>query len=205
MDYELAVQVLVPLVLGMHSHSRIAQHRLNTSGGYNDLFVTALHLVCELNQYTELHLVLVSGNRQESTTWDINFNISQGLGHFATMRVPHHWVQIDFLERQLAQQLLAKEHHASHPEEENVMTRLQQRCGIEGLQILGFVWPAKYGEGKDARAEPRVQDIFVLLEYDLAGVHSEPFGCLVQSFCLAAGYDPVLLIIVLKGKTSTTF
>ena len=56
-DHVLAVQVGVARVLRVHRHSSVAQHRLETRGGGDDLLVGVLHWVRELRQAAELVLL----------------------------------------------------------------------------------------------------------------------------------------------------
>ncbi len=58
---------------------------------------------------------------------------------------------MNLVERQVASQFLAEEHHTSHPEEENVMSRLQQRRRVEALHVGRLIWPAHRREGEERR------------------------------------------------------
>ena len=51
-------------------------------------------------------------------------DVAKRLAHLATVRVPYHGVQVHLGEGEAAHQLLAEEHHPSHPEEDDVMARL---------------------------------------------------------------------------------
>jgi hypothetical protein len=44
---------------------------------------------------------------------------------------------------------------------------LISRGGVEGLQVLRLLGPAKHGEGEQPGGEPRVQHIRVLLQLQL--------------------------------------
>ena len=66
------------------------------------------------------------------------YNIPQRLAHLASVGVPDHGVKVDLREGQLAQELLPKEHHPGHPEEQDVMTSLQKLVGIEDIQVLSL-------------------------------------------------------------------
>lgn len=70
-------------------------------------------------------------------------------------------------ERQFSSQLLPEEHHPRYPEENDVMSGFKESSGIEQLEILSLVRPPENGEGKQSRAKPRVQHVFVLLQLDL--------------------------------------
>ena len=63
--------------------------------------------------------------------------------------------------------LHAHHDHTSHPEEEDVMSRLQQGARVEVGQVGGLVGPAHGGEGPDAAAEPGVQHILILTQAHL--------------------------------------
>mmetsp|Transcript_20475 Transcript_20475/g.38935 ORF Transcript_20475/g.38935 Transcript_20475/m.38935 type:complete len:281 (-) Transcript_20475:239-1081(-) len=94
-------------------------------------------------------------------------HVAEGLGHLAAVCVAHHGVQIHLLERHLAREREAHHHHARHPEEEDVVPRLQQRPGEKVVQVRGLLRPSHGGEGEQARGEPRVQHVGVLSQRHL--------------------------------------
>ena len=51
-------------------------------------------------------------------------DVAKRLAHLATVSVPYHGVQVHLGEGEAPHQLLAKEHHPSHPEEDDVVARL---------------------------------------------------------------------------------
>lgn len=45
------------------------------------------------------------------------------------------WNETHLLEWEFSHQLLSHHHHPGHPEEENIMSRLQQSSRVEGFQL----------------------------------------------------------------------
>mmetsp|Transcript_29965 Transcript_29965/g.66349 ORF Transcript_29965/g.66349 Transcript_29965/m.66349 type:complete len:205 (-) Transcript_29965:1398-2012(-) len=109
------------------------------------------------------------------------------------MCVAHHGVQVDLLEGHLPGQLDAHHHHASHPEEQDVVAGLQQRTGIEGGQVLILLRPAEDREGEEAGGEPCVQHVVVLHQPE------GPAGVLLRGTCpgllLAAPHHPAAHVL----------
>jgi hypothetical protein len=70
----------------------------------------------------------------------------------------------------------AHHHHPRHPEEQNIEAGLEQLGGVESLQVVCVVGPAEDGEGEEARAEPGVEDVFVLVEGEQGAVDVEELG-----------------------------
>lgn len=130
-------------------------------------------------------------------------DVAKRLGHFAAVRIAHHRMQKHLLEGQLAEQLLAEEHHASNPEEDDVVTGLEQRVGEERLHVVRVVGPAHHGEGEEARAEPRVEHVLVLGEHDLGRGHRELGGRLGQRLLLGASDNPVRVVVGLAERKLT--
>ena len=59
-------------------------------------------------------------------------------------------------------------YHSSHPEEENIPGRTENRGGIEFFQFFCFFRPTKSSKGPEAGGEPGIQDILVLSEFCVA-------------------------------------
>mmetsp|Transcript_83519 Transcript_83519/g.215089 ORF Transcript_83519/g.215089 Transcript_83519/m.215089 type:complete len:366 (+) Transcript_83519:1325-2422(+) len=94
--------------------------------------------------------------------------VALGLAHLLTVPVTHQAVQVDLREGRLAGQCDAHHDHARDPEEEDVVTSLKHGRRVEVLEVgVGLVWPAHGGEGPEARREPGVQDIRILLQLDI--------------------------------------
>mmetsp|Transcript_498 Transcript_498/g.824 ORF Transcript_498/g.824 Transcript_498/m.824 type:complete len:496 (+) Transcript_498:478-1965(+) len=90
-------------------------------------------------------------------------HVALGLGHFLPRGVAHQAVHVDHLKGGLAGELDAHHHHAGHPEEQDVVPRLQALGGVEPLEVLALrVGPAHGGEGPQAGGEPGVQHVVVL-------------------------------------------
>mmetsp|Transcript_6391 Transcript_6391/g.18099 ORF Transcript_6391/g.18099 Transcript_6391/m.18099 type:complete len:361 (-) Transcript_6391:857-1939(-) len=83
------------------------------------------------------------------------------------MRVADHGVQVHLLEGHLPGEVHAHHHHPGHPEEQNVVARLQEGRGVERLEVRRLVGPLEDGEGEQPRAEPRVQHVLVLRQLDV--------------------------------------
>lgn len=118
-------------------------------------------------------------------------DVAQRFGHLSAVSVAHHRMKEDLLEGQFAEQLLAEEHHASDPEEDDVVAGLQQGVWEERLHVIRVVGPAHDGERKETRTEPGVEHIFVLGEHDLGRVHLELGGRLGQSLLFGTADNPV--------------
>mmetsp|Transcript_100323 Transcript_100323/g.281116 ORF Transcript_100323/g.281116 Transcript_100323/m.281116 type:complete len:369 (+) Transcript_100323:468-1574(+) len=85
-------------------------------------------------------------------------DVAQALGHLPAMGVAHECMEVDGLERQLARQPDGHHHHPGHPEEQDVVTRLQKRRGEKGLEVVVAlrVGPTEHREGEKSRGEPCV-------------------------------------------------
>ena len=59
-------------------------------------------------------------------------------------------MQEDILEGELAHELLPEEDHPGDPEEDDVVSGLEQRAGVEHPQVIRVVRPAKHREGEQA-------------------------------------------------------
>ena len=103
--------------------------------------------------------------------------VAQGLGHLAALLIADQAVQVQILERNLraaigalTQKLRgvaagkgAEHHHASYPEEQDVVGGDQHVGGIELLQIRGLFWPAQGGKWPQRGGEPGIQHVRILL------------------------------------------
>ncbi|MBA7666671.1 hypothetical protein ES703_74752 [subsurface metagenome] len=58
----------------------------------------------------------------------------------------------------------AHHYHAGHPEEEDVVAGLHDRCRVEVAEVFGLVRPAEGGMCPQRRAEPGIKDVRVLLQ-----------------------------------------
>ena len=110
-------------------------------------------------------------------------DVAQRFRHLAAVRITHHGVEEDMTEGHLAQKRHSHHHHARHPEEEDVPPRLEQRVGVEGLEVcVPLVRPADGREGEETRGEPRVEHVLVLQHTQL--LPREPSLGLCQSLFL---------------------
>lgn len=134
-------------------------------------------------------------------------------------------MEVYFPKWKLFQELLAKEHHPSNPEEKDIMSCFQQCSWIKCSKIICLkkkqalqkdeynciiymwtleqmthylIWPAKYGKWKQAWGKPCIEDIFILLQCDLWTWNSKFLGCLIQCFFSATSTDPVFIISLLR-------
>ena len=62
-------------------------------------------------------------------------DVTQTLWHFSAVSVADDGVKEDFLKRGIPSQLLTQHHHAGHPKEEDVVTRLHQ-----GQWVVSVSW-----------------------------------------------------------------
>ena len=90
--------------------------------------------------------------------------VAQRLLHAATQVVAHRPVQVDIAERHLAHELEPGHDHPRHPEEQNLRGGNQHVAGIERLQVIGLVGPAKRAERPERGREPGVQYVGILIE-----------------------------------------
>src|SRR5471030_189946 len=97
-------------------------------------------------------------------------DVALGLGHLLAQAIAYQTVNINGLERNLRRAVfvLHQVHgHHDHPgnqEENDVETGHQHVGGVEFLQELGLLRPAERGEGPQARTEPGVENVVVLLQ-----------------------------------------
>ena len=62
-------------------------------------------------------------------------DIAEGFAHFSSVSIPDHRVEIHLSKWDLAQKLLPKEDHPSHPEEQDIVASLKEVVRVEILQI----------------------------------------------------------------------
>ncbi|GKT55061.1 LOW QUALITY PROTEIN: uncharacterized protein ColTof3_02400 [Colletotrichum tofieldiae] len=104
-------------------------------------------------------------------------DVAQTLAHLATLGVTDKTVAVDLSEGDLACKLDAEHHHSGDPEEQDIPASLENRSGVELLQILGLVGPTQGREGPQARGKPGVKNVLILLEGErLAGKGSLGLG-----------------------------
>ena len=90
-------------------------------------------------------------------------DVAQGFGHLAPLGIAHQAVVQHRVERGLAHLLNAREDHARHPEEDDIIAGHQHRGRVVIGQIFGLFGPAQGGEGPERRGEPGIQRILVLI------------------------------------------
>ena len=86
-------------------------------------------------------------------------HIAARFAHLHAFGVKHKPVQIDRVEGRRVHILYAHHHHPRNPKEQDVVARFHYACGIEVVQILSIVGPAKRGVRPKRRTEPGVQHI----------------------------------------------
>ena len=121
--------------------------------------------------------------------------VPQGFAHLPALGIPDQSVEEDCAEGLLSHLLVAGEHHADHPEEDDVVARNQHIRGIEVFQILRLLGPAQSGEGPKCRGKPGVQSVGILGHMDAAAFRAL-LGLLSRHHQLPAlvagvGRDPV--------------
>jgi len=124
-------------------------------------------------------------------------DVAERLGHLAAVRVADHGVAEDLVERDLAREVDAEEDHARDPEEEDVPARLEQARRVEVLEVGRLLGPALDREWPQARREPRVEHVVVLLERELLARELGD-GPLVRLVGVAAR-DPEVVRLALQG------
>src|SRR5450830_273130 len=97
-------------------------------------------------------------------------DVALGLGHLLALAIAHQAVDVHGLERHLRgtvlvlHQVHGHHDHPGDPEENDVEAGDQHVGGVEFLQEFGLLRPAQGREGPQARAEPGVQYVVVLLQ-----------------------------------------
>ena len=92
-------------------------------------------------------------------------DVALGLRHLLLVGVADQSVNVDLAKRDLAGHLDPQHDHPGDPEKQNIGTGVQQRGGIEGLEVGAFFRPAHGGKRPQARAEPSVENVVVLFEF----------------------------------------
>ena len=77
------------------------------------------------------------------------------------------------MEGNFARLLDAREHHAHHPERDDVVARHEHVGGIEIFKFGGLVRPAQRREGPERRREPGIEHILVLREVRAAALGAD--------------------------------
>src|SRR3989344_522084 len=90
-------------------------------------------------------------------------DVPERFRHFAPLRVANETVQIHLLERNVAEEKPAHQYHACHPEKDDVIAGLQDRCRMVRFQIFCFFRPTKRRKCPQSRGEPCVEHVRVLL------------------------------------------
>ena len=77
------------------------------------------------------------------------------------------------MEGNFARLLDAREHHAHHPERDDVVARHEHVGGIEIFEFGGLVRPAQRREGPERRREPGIEHVLVLREVRAAALGAD--------------------------------
>mmetsp|Transcript_100323 Transcript_100323/g.281117 ORF Transcript_100323/g.281117 Transcript_100323/m.281117 type:complete len:311 (+) Transcript_100323:2082-3014(+) len=123
----LAHHGFVAVVLRVHGHSDIPEHRLETRGGNVEVVLGALDLVLELAQNAHLDLAVVAGDRQEGRPKDVlvvHLQVGEGRAH---VRAPVHEAVVPVDEA-----LVVETHEGLH-------NGLVQH-GVHGEALSGPIW-----------------------------------------------------------------
>eukprot|EP00123_Amoebidium_parasiticum_P018833 comp24297_c0_seq1/m.45554 comp24297_c0_seq1/g.45554 ORF comp24297_c0_seq1/g.45554 comp24297_c0_seq1/m.45554 type:complete len:453 (+) comp24297_c0_seq1:672-2030(+) len=126
-------------------------------------------------------------------------HVAQGLAHLAPVRIADQRMQVHLREGQVAHEAQAHHDHSCHPEEQDVVPRLQQLPRIEPLEVVSLLGPAKDAEGEQARREPRVQHVGVLVQPYAPGIDPKLGCCLCHGLLLCGGHNPVGLVVLVQG------
>ena len=97
-------------------------------------------------------------------------DVAFGFGHFLSFAVAHQAVDIDFFEGDFAVHAVhAHQHHARHPEEDDVKAGNEDVARIECFEIRRVFRPALGGERPQRRGKPGIKHVFVLGERQVGG------------------------------------
>ena len=97
-------------------------------------------------------------------------DVAFGFGHFLSFAVAHQTVDIDFFEGDFAVHAVhAHQHHARHPEEDDVKAGNEDVARIECFEIRRVFRPALGGERPQRRGKPGIKHVFVLGERQVGG------------------------------------
>ena len=90
-------------------------------------------------------------------------DVAFGFGHFLSFAVAHEAVDVYLAEGDFAVHAVrAHQHHARHPEEDDVEAGDEDVAGVVGFEVGGVVRPALGGEWPQRGGEPGVEHVFVL-------------------------------------------
>ena len=90
--------------------------------------------------------------------------VAERLRHLAALAVAHEAVDEDVVERDVLAEREAHHDHAGDPEEDDVVARDECRRRVEMLELRRLVRPAERLERPEARAEPRIEHVLVLMD-----------------------------------------
>ena len=97
-------------------------------------------------------------------------DVAFGFGHFLSFAVAHQAVDVYLAEGDFAVHAVhAHQHHARHPEEDDVEAGNEDVAGVEGAQVSGVVRPALCRKWPQRRGKPGIQHVFVLGERQVGG------------------------------------
>ena len=88
--------------------------------------------------------------------------VAPGLAHFVAVGVANKAVEVHGAEGDIPGILDAHHDHAGHPEKQDIVARFHDGGGVEIVEVVGGVGPAKGGMGPQAGAEPGIQHVLVL-------------------------------------------
>ena len=94
------------------------------------------------------------------------------LAHLLALLIAYQGMQVNIRKGDISHDIESHHHHAGHPEEDNIETGNKERGGIEGFQGRCLVGPPHRGEGPKGRAEPGIQDIFILPQRSSSAVRT---------------------------------
>src|SRR5690606_30420054 len=102
-------------------------------------------------------------------------DVTLGLGHLVAVLVPDQTGDVYGFERYLwgavfvFHEVHGHHDHPGNPEEDDVETGHQHVRGVEGFQALGDFRPAQGAKGPQGGAEPGVQNVVVLFQFQVCG------------------------------------
>ena len=91
-------------------------------------------------------------------------DVALGLAHLGPLSISNQTVEIYGVEGLASRVLQAHHNHPGHPEEKDVVAGFHDAGGIEVVHVGCDIGPSQGGVGPQARAEPGVQHVGVLLE-----------------------------------------
>ena len=90
--------------------------------------------------------------------------ITQGFRHLPSLLISNQTMNVNSLEWNILAKFQSHHNHAGYPEENNIITSNQGAGWVELLQLRSFLWPAHSFKWPQARAEPGIQYILILME-----------------------------------------